>query len=314
MYNEIKDKIKKLKSEKNILVLSHYYSLDEVQEISDFVGDSLELAWLATKSDKNIIVISGVYFMAETVKILNPHKKVLIPDKNAGCPLADSLNVKDILSLKEIYKDFYFVTYINSSALVKAYSDIICTSSSAVAILNSLDANKIVFGPDENLGKYVKKFVKNKEIVLWKGHCPVHVNFSVEELINLKKIYPNAKILAHPECSEDILNISDIVGSTSKLIKATIDFKDEILIIATEPGVIYQMKKISPTNKYIPLPTKFNHKESICVNMKKNTLEKLLEVIENETNEVLIAEEIRQKAYKSLENMIETSKKLGLIK
>jgi len=311
---EIKTRIEVLKKQKKAIILAHYYVADEVQDIADFVGDSLELARKASLTDAEMIVLCGVHFMAETAKLLAPEKKVLLPDMSSGCPLADSIDVMKLTKFKEKYPSHYVVNYVNTSAEVKSESDIICTSSNAVEIVKNIYADKIIFGPDFNLGIFVKKSIKNKEIILWNGHCPIHQNFSVEKLILLKDKYPNALVLAHPECNQEVLEYADFVGSTSKILNFSQSTESKDLIIATEPGIINQMKKLSLNKNYIPLPPIQEKEMSICVNMKKHSVEKVLYVLENESNEIILDANISQKALLPINKMLEMSIKLGLVK
>ncbi len=314
MENELVQKIEKLKIEKNAVILAHYYVDGAIQDVADFVGDSLQLAKQAATTDSDIIVFAGVHFMAETAKILSPDKKVLIPDIRSGCPLADSMPVEKFREFKQKYPDYFTINYVNSSAEVKAESDLICTSSNAVELVKSLpDDTKILFGPDKNLGAYVKSFVKN-EIILWDGNCPVHENFSAEKLAELKEKYPEALVLAHPEANKDVLLKSDFIGSTSKILKFTQESDAKQFIIATEPGIIHKMKKANPDKQYIPLPPKADVPQSICVNMKKHNLTNLYEALECERYEITMDEELIKKAALPIKRMLDLSVKLGLVK
>ncbi len=314
MVDNIKNEILNLKNKKNAIILAHFYVDDDIQDIADFVGDSLELSRKASLTDAEIIVFAGVHFMAETAKILSPHKRVLIPDINSGCPLADSMNINEFLKFKEKYPDYFVVNYVNSTAEIKAVSDLICTSSNAVALIKSLPKEtKILFGPDKNLGSYVKSFVEN-EIVLWDGNCPVHENFSAEKLKLLKKQYPSVKVLAHPEANKDVLLKSDFIGSTSQILKFVENSDNKQFIIATEPGVIHKMKEIKPDNLYIPLPPITKHSQSICYNMKKHTIEKVYYSLKNEQHEIIMKDDLIEKAKIPITRMIDISLKLELIK
>jgi len=299
------EEIIKLKKKKNAIILAHYYQRKEIQEIADFVGDSLELSKKALSTNANIIVFAGVYFMAETAKILNPNKKVLIPDIDAGCSLADSCNHNDLKKLKDKYPDYVVVSYINCSAEVKALSDIICTSSNAIKIVNSIPKDKgIIFTPDKNLGNYIKSVTK-RDMVIWDGSCIVHEMFSMEKIIELKLLYPNAEVIAHPECKQPVLNISDFIGSTSAMLKYTAESKSNEFIVATEPGIIYQMKKMSPHKKfYIPQIDDYCNCND-CKYMKLTTIEKIYNVLLNESNEIILENELMEKARKSILNMLE---------
>lgn len=314
MKKEIRKKIEELKSKKNAIILAHYYVADEIQDVADFVGDSLELARKAETSNSQIIVLCGVHFMAETAKIIAPNKKVLIPDINAGCPLADSIDVNKLVNLKNQYPDYFVVNYVNTTAAVKTESDLICTSSNAVDLIKSLPKDlKIIFGPDKNLGVFVQKQVEN-EMIIWDGHCPVHQNFSAEKLAVLKQQYPNALVLAHPEANQEVLEFADFIGSTSKILNFAVKSDRHDFIIATEPGIIHLMKKTAPDKNYIPLPPKQNKELSVCVNMKKHTLEKVLYALENEHFEIKLDEQTIKNAHKPIQKMIQMSLNLGLIK
>lgn len=310
----MKTKIENLKKSKKAIILAHYYVRDEVQQIADFVGDSLELARKAATTDAEIIIFAGVHFMAETAKILSPDKKVLIPDITAGCPLADSMKLENFMKFKQQYSDYLSINYVNSTAEIKAESDLICTSANAVDLVKSLPKDtKIIFGPDKNLGIYVKSFVEN-EMVFWEGGCPVHQNFSVDKLVELKLKYPKALVLAHPESNKQVLLKSDFIGSTSKILKFATENKNEIFIIATEPGIIYQMKILNPHKTYIPLPPITNHEMSVCYNMKKHSVEKVFEALQQEKFEIDLDKNLIKKANIPIQRMMDISLKLGLIK
>jgi quinolinate synthase len=310
----VKKEITKLKKEKNAIILAHYYVDGEIQDIADFVGDSLELARKASQTTAEIIVFAGVHFMAETAKILSPNKKVLIPDEKSGCPLADSMPVEKFKEFRNKYSDYFVINYVNSSAEIKAESDLICTSSNAVDLVKSLPKDtKILFGPDKNLGMYVKSFVEN-EMILWEGNCPVHENFSAEKLNKLKKDNPDAIVLAHPEANRQVLVLSDFIGSTSKILKYAVESEKTKFIIATEPGIIHKLQKLAPAKKFIPLPPVSNKEMSICVNMKKHTLTKVYEALLKEQYEIKMDEELIKKASIPIKRMLDISLKLGLVK
>lgn len=310
----MKTEIDKLKKEKNAIILAHYYVEDEIQDIADFVGDSLELSRKASNTNADIIVFAGVHFMAETAKILSPDKKVLVPDMKAGCPLADSMTVEKFREFKMQYPDYFTVNYINTNAEIKAESDLICTSSNAVDLVKSLPKDtKIMFGPDKNLGAYVKSFVPN-DFIIWDGYCPVHENFSSDKLKELKIENPDAKVLAHPEANKNVLLMADVIGSTKKIIDYAIHSDDKKFIIATEPGVFHKIKQNAPDKELIALPPVTNHSQSICYNMKKNSVKKILHVLETEENEIILDKEIIEKAYKPIKRMLDLSIKLGLVK
>lgn len=314
MKTEISKKIAELKKDKNAIILAHYYVDGEIQDIADYVGDSLELARKAGTTNADIIVFAGVHFMAETAKIISPNKKVLIPDITSGCPLADSMSAQGLKKLKDQYPDHVVVNYVNSTAEIKAMSDLICTSSNAVDMVKSFPKDtKILFGPDKNLGAFVKSFVEN-EMVIWDGNCPVHENFSADKLKILKEKYPNAMVLAHPEANKPVLLLADVIGSTSKIIKTAVESDNKQFIIATEPGVIHTLKKQTSDKEFIPLPPVQNKDESICFNMKKHTVDKVLQAIENEQFEILMDSELIKKAELPIKRMLDMSLKLGLIK
>lgn len=314
MVENIKTQIQELKKEKNAIILAHYYVDGEIQDIADFVGDSLELARKASLTNADIIVFAGVHFMAETAKVLSPSKKVLIPDIKSGCPLADSMGTEEFRKFKAQYPDYFVINYVNSTAEIKAMSDLICTSSNAVDLVKSLpEDTKILFGPDKNLGAFVKSFVKN-EIILWDGNCPVHENFSAEKLQKLKDKYPDAPVLAHPESNRKVLLKADLIGSTSKILKFAMENEAEKFIIATEPGIIHKMKQNNPNKEYIPLPPEANLPESVCLNMKKHTIQKIYDALKFEQYEIIMDEELIKKSEKPIKTMLDMSVKLGLIK
>ena len=254
---DLPKEIEKLKKEKNAIILAHYYQTPEIQDIADFIGDSLALSQKAVEIEADIIVFAGVKFMAETAKILSPKKKVLLPDKNAGCSLADSCKYDDFKSLKEKYPDYKVITYVNTTAEIKSISDICCTSSNVVKIVNSIPKEQgIIFAPDRNLGNYIKSITGRENMIIWDGACHVHEEFSLEEILRIKKVNPKAKLIAHPECKKPVLIIADFIGSTADLIKFSIKDKATEYIVATEAGIIHQMKKSSPNKQFIPAPPK----------------------------------------------------------
>jgi len=299
-------KIETLKKQKNAIILAHYYQSPEIQDIADFIGDSLQLSQKAAETNADIILFSGVYFMAETAKILSPNKKVLIPDKDAGCSLADSIKPDEFAKFKEKYKDSIVVTYINTTAEIKAMSDIICTSSNAVNVINSIPKDKkIIFTPDKNLGNYLKS-ITGREMIIWNGSCYVHEEFSLEKILELKNLNPDAKIISHPECKEPILLVSDFIGSTSALLKFVIEDESKKYIVATESGIIHQMKKAKPEKEFIPAPPLDSTCGcNDCKFMKLNTLEKIYMSLKNEQFEVNLTEEVIKKAYLPLKRMLE---------
>ena len=313
-HSELIQKIKELQAAKNAVIMAHYYQEPEVQDIADFIGDSLALAQKAIGIEADIIVLAGVNFMAETAKILNPSKKVLLPDPEAGCSLADSCPADKFETFVKAHPGYTVVTYVNTTAVVKALSDIACTSSNAVQIVESLPkGEKIIFGPDRNLGNYIKSLT-HRDMLIWDGACHVHEEFSLEKILELKKEYPNAKLLAHPECPKPILIVADHIGSTAELLRySKTDTADEY-IVATESGILHQMQKTSPHKLFIPAPP--NDSTCACNDcryMKLVTLQKIYDCLCNESNEVMLDEEIRLKAEKPIRRMLEISSKLGLI-
>jgi len=306
------DEIEKLKKEKNAVILAHYYQEPDIQDIADYIGDSLGLSQQAAKTDADIIVFAGVHFMAETAKILSPNKKVLLPDLKAGCSLADSCPPHLFKKFKENYPDHLVITYVNCTAELKALSDIVCTSSNAVAIVESLPKDqKIIFGPDKNLGAYVAKKT-GRDLVLWNGACMVHEIFSREKITKLKERYPNAKLLAHPECEEVILQMADYIGSTTGILKYAVSHPDKEFIVATEAGILHQMQKENPDKTFIPAPPNNNCACNDCPHMKRNTLEKLYLCLKNGSPEITVPQHIIERAVKPIERMLEISAQLGL--
>lgn len=304
---DYKEEILKLKKELNAVILAHYYQESEIQDLADFVGDSLDLSKKAKSATADIIVFAGVHFMAETAKILNQNKTVLLPDLEAGCSLADSCPAVLFKSFREKYPDHIAISYINCSAEVKALSDIICTSSNAEKIINQIPEEKpILFSPDRNLGKYLIKKT-GRDMLLWDGSCIVHETFSERKIIELKTEYPEAKIIAHPECEDIILNRSDFIGSTSKLLKFIKEDPGEIYIVVTEPGIIHQMEKISPSKKFIPAPPEKNCNCNECPYMRLNTPEKLYYCMKNKTPEIIMNKELMEMALLPIERMLEMS-------
>lgn len=305
------EEIEKLKKEKNAIVLAHYYQEPDIQDIADYIGDSLGLAQQAARTDADMIVFAGVHFMAETAKILNPSKKVLLPDLHAGCSLSDSCPPSLFKEFKDKHPDHIVISYINCSAGIKALSDIICTSSNARLIVESLPAEqKIIFAPDKNLGAYINK-VSGRDMLLWNGACMVHEIFSLQRITKLKERHPQAKLIAHPECEEPILRIADFIGSTTQLLKYTEDV-DASFIVATESGILHQMQKNSPDKMFIPAPPDNACACNDCPHMKLNTLEKLYLCMKHEMPEIKMDEETRLKAKKPIDRMLEMSKALGL--
>lgn len=304
--------IERLKKEKNAIILAHYYQEPDIQDIADYIGDSLGLSQEAAKTDADVIVFAGVHFMAETAKILSPNKKVLLPDVKAGCSLADSCPPHLFKKFKEKYPDHLVITYVNCTAELKALSDIVCTSTNAVQIVESLPKDqKIIFGPDRNLGAYVAKKT-GRDLVLWNGACMVHEIFSQEKITKLKERHPNAKFIAHPECEEVVLKMADYIGSTTGLLKYTISNPATEFIVATESGIIHQMEKANPTKTFIPAPPNNSCACNDCPYMKRNTLEKLYLCIKNGSPEVTVPDHIIEEARKPIQRMLDISADLGL--
>lgn len=306
------EEINKLKKEKNAVVLAHYYQEPDIQDIADYIGDSLGLSQEAAKTNAEVIVFAGVHFMAETAKILSPYKKVLLPDLKAGCSLSDSCPPVLFAKFKEKYPNHLVITYVNCTAEMKALSDIICTSTNAVQIVESLPKDqKIIFGPDKNLGAWVAKKT-GRDLVLWNGACMVHEIFSQQRILKLKNRHPEAKFIAHPECEEVILQMADFIGSTTGLLKYTINNPAKEFIVATESGIIHQMEKANPDKVFIPAPPNNACACNNCPHMKRNTLEKLYLCLKNGLPEVTVPMDIILKAQKPIERMLEISAGLGL--
>jgi quinolinate synthase len=304
--------IERLKKEKNAVVLAHYYQEPDIQDVADYIGDSLGLAQQAEKTTADMIVFAGVHFMAETAKILNPTKKVVIPDLKAGCSLSDSCPPPLFKKFKEQHPDHVVVSYINCSAGIKALSDVIVTSSNARIIVESFPKDqKIIFAPDKNLGAYINK-VTGRDMLLWNGACMVHEIFSLEKITKLKVRHPNAKLISHPECEDHILQISDFIGSTTGLLKYTQTDSATEYIVATETGILHQMMKASPDKTFIPAPPNNSCACNDCPHMKLNSLEKLYLCMEYETPDIIMDEELRLAAKKPIERMLEISAKAGL--
>jgi quinolinate synthetase complex, A subunit len=304
--------IERLKKDKNAILLAHYYQEADIQDVADYIGDSLGLAQQAAKTNADIIVFAGVHFMAETAKILNPHKKVLLPDLKAGCSLADSAPAPLFKKFKEQHPHHIVISYINCSAEIKALSDIIVTSSNAEKIVQSVPVDQpIIFAPDKNLGAYLIKKT-GRDMVLWNGACMVHEIFSLEKITKLKMRHPKAKFIAHPECEEPILKMADYIGSTTGLLKYTQKDSATEYIVATETGILHQMQKSSPHKTFIPAPPNNSCACNDCPHMKLNTLEKLYLCMEYETPEITMDEELRQAARKPIDRMLEISAQYGL--
>jgi quinolinate synthase len=305
--------IKKMCKAKNAVILAHYYQESEVQNIADFIGDSLDLSRKAASTDADIIVFAGVHFMAETAKILSPNKKVLIPDLNAGCSLADSCPPEEFAKFKEKYPDHTVISYVNTTAEIKAMTDITCTSTNAVDIINSLPENeKIIFAPDRNLGNYIKSLT-GREMVIWQGACHVHEEFSLERILELKSEYKEAKIIAHPECEKPIRIVADHIGSTSSLLRFTREDNALTYIVATESGILHQMKLASPNKVFIPAPPKDSTCAcNDCKYMKLISNKKIYNTLKYEQPEVILDEALMKKAAVSIKRMLEISEKLGI--
>jgi quinolinate synthase len=304
--------IEKLKKEKNAIILAHYYQEPDIQDIADFIGDSLGLAQAAVKTQADMIVFAGVHFMAETAKILNPTKKVLLPDLNAGCSLSDSAPPALFKVFKERHPDHLVISYINCSAGIKALSDIICTSSNAQKIVESLPVTQpIIFAPDRNLGAYINKQT-GRNMVLWNGACMFHEIFSLEKITKLKIRHPQAKIIAHPECESSLLAIADFIGSTTALLNFSEKDPAQEFIVVTETGILHQMQKNSPAKTFIPAPPDNNCACNDCPHMKLNTLEKLYLCMKYELPEIIMEETVRLQAKKPIDKMLEISARYGL--
>ncbi|MGN0353123.1 MAG: quinolinate synthase NadA [Roseburia sp.] len=297
------EEIKKLKKEKNAVILAHYYVADEVQEIADYIGDSFYLSKVATEIEADTIVFCGVSFMGESAKILNPEKTVLMPDAKADCAMAHMVDFKKIEEMREKYEDLAVVCYINSTAEIKTYSDVCVTSANAVKIVKNLPNQNIFFIPDGNLGRYVKEQVPEKNVVLNDGYCPIHAAMTAEQVKKAKAEHPEADFCVHPECTKDLLDQADYIGSTSGIINYVTNSEKEEFIIGTEIGVLYELRKKNPEKKFYTLS-----EHQICEDMKLVTLEKVFDVLKNGTNEVKVSDEMRQAALKPLERMLELGK------
>ncbi len=311
------EQINKLRKEKNAVIMAHYYQIPQIQDIADFIGDSLALAQKAKQTDADIIVLCGVHFMGETAKIICPKKKVLIPDLNAGCSLADSCSAQYLKLFKQQNPEYKIISYVNTSAEVKALTDVCVTSSNALKIVQKFgDDEKLLFGPDFNLGNYINS-ITGKQMKLWNGACHVHSRFSVDELIKLKKQYPQAKVLAHPECKSVILKLADVVGSTQALLEYAKKSEELTFIVATESGILHKMQQECKDKNFIPVPPEATEMEvdgkltpcscNECEYMRMNTLEKLYKCLRDETNEIIVDEEIAAKAVSCIEKMLQMS-------
>ena len=307
----LKSEIQKLKSEKNAVIFAHYYTRPEIQEVADFIGDSLALAQQATRVHADILVMCGVHFMGETMKILCPDKKILVPDMHAGCSLADSCKAEDLAAFKAEHPDHMVVSYVNTTADVKALTDVVVTSSNAKKIIDQLPKDaKIIFGPDYNLGSYINS-VTGRNMLLWNGACHVHSRFSLEALLQLKKENPGVEVLVHPECKAPILAQSDVIGSTKALLEYTIKSSAKRFIIATESGILFEMQRACPDKEFIPVPPEITEGVGCscneCEYMRMNTLEKLYACLRDEKPEMHVDEDTAKKAVKSITRMLEMS-------
>jgi len=297
--NNITEKIEKLKQEKDAVILAHNYQIGEVQDIADFVGDSLQLSIEASKVEKSIIVFCGVHFMAETAKILNPQKKVLLPDENSGCPMADMITADDLEKLKAEHPGAVVICYVNSSAEVKALSDICCTSSNAVKVVESVPPdNDIIFIPDKYLGSYVQS-ITGRKMILWNGYCPTHVRINAKNIIELKRKHLDAEVIVHPENTPEVIEVADRVESTGGMLKYIKESSDKLFIIGTEIGIIHRLRKENPDKEFMPAMDK-----AICPNMKLITLEKVMWALEEEETEIIVPEDIAKKAKSAIDRMI----------
>lgn len=310
---DLKIAINKLKKEKNAVILGHYYQKGEIQDIADFVGDSLALAQWAAKTSADIIVVCGVHFMGETAKILCPNKKVLVPDLNAGCSLADSCPADQFEQFVKEHPGYTVISYVNTTAAVKALTDVVVTSTNAKQIVESFPKDeKIIFGPDRNLGNYINS-ITNRNMLLWDGACHVHEQFSVEKIVELKAQYPDAIVLAHPECKSVVLKLADVIGSTAALLKHAVNSSEQRFIVATESGILHEMQKRCPGKTFIPAPP--NDSTCACNEcsfMRLNSLEKLYNCLKYEYPEIEVDPDIAKKAVKPIKKMLDISEKLGL--
>lgn len=315
MDNEfLKSEILRLKKEKNAVILGHYYQRDEIQELSDYIGDSLALAQRAQDCDNDIIVFCGVHFMAETAKILNPSRKVLLPDMAASCSLAESCPAEDFAKFKAQHPDHMVISYVNCTAEIKALSDLICTSGNAEKLVRSLpEDQKIIFAPDKNLGGYINA-VTGRKMLLWNGVCTVHDALHAESVLKLKVQHPDAAVIAHPECNSALLEVADFVGSTKAMLTYIQKSGHKKFIVATETGILYEMRKENPDKEFIVVPSGQGCSCADCAHMKLNTLEKLYNCLKDETPEITMSTELIEKAKKPIVRMLDMSKQLGIIK
>ena len=310
---DLKAAINELKKEKNAVILGHYYQKGEIQDIADYIGDSLALAQIAAKTDADILVMCGVHFMGETAKVLCPDKKVLVPDLNAGCSLADSCPADKFAEFVKAHPGYTVISYVNTTAAVKAVTDVVVTSTNAKQIVESFPKDeKIIFGPDRNLGNYINS-ITGREMLLWDGACHVHEQFSVEKIVELKAQYPDAVVLAHPECKSVVLKLADMVGSTAALLKYAVNSDKQRFIVATEAGILHEMQKKCPQKTFIPAPPNDSTCGcNECNFMRLNTLEKLYNCLKYEFPEVTVDPEVAREAVKPIKRMLEISAQLGL--
>lgn len=308
------EEINRLKKKKNAIILAHYYQTGDIQDIADFVGDSLALSQMAAETDADIILFAGVHFMAETAKILAPNSKVLIPDLNAGCSLADSCPPQEFKKFIDAHPNHLVISYVNTTAEIKTMTDICCTSTNALKIVESLPKDqKIIFAPDRNLGNYIKRMTGREDMIIWNGACHVHEEFSLEAILNLQKEFPKAKVISHPECEKPIQLISDFVGSTAALLKYSSNEDNKEFIVATESGILHQMRKQNPEKVFIAAPPKDSTCGcNDCNFMKLITMNKIYNTLKYELPEVKLDDEIIKKARKSIDTMLEISKKMNL--
>lgn len=311
---EFKKEIVRLKKEKNAVILGHYYQIDDIQSLSDYVGDSLALAQEAQRTDADIIVFCGVHFMAETAKILNPSRKVLLPDVEASCSLAESCTGEELRKFKSQHPDHIVVSYVNCSAEVKAESDLICTSGNAEKLINALPKDqKIIFAPDKNLGGYINRQT-GRDMLLWNGVCTVHDALESETILKLKAENPDAPVVAHPECNPAVLAVSEFIGSTKAMLGYIKSSDKKRFIVATESGILYEMRKNNPDKEFIAVPSGESCACTDCAYMKMNTLEKLYRCLRDETPEILLSDEMIERASKPIVRMLDMSRELGIIK
>ena len=314
--NTLQQRIRQIARERKAVILAHYYTTAEVQDVADFVGDSLALAQKAAQTDAEVIVMCGVHFMAETCKILCPEKTVLIPDPAAGCSLADSCPGEAFGRFVKEHPDYKVISYVNTSALTKAYTDVVVTSSNARQIVDSFPASeKIIFGPDRNLGSYINA-VTGRNMLLWDGACHVHERFSVAEILKLKAAHPKAEVLAHPECKGAVLKMADVVGSTAKLLRYAVEGDGQEFIVATESGILHEMQKQAPGKSFIPVPPETSEGRTCACNecqyMRLNSLQKILDCLQRNAPQIDVPADVAQRAAVPIRRMLEISEKLGL--